>query len=771
MSYARPQSHDVQDNRKRKRDDKAIDNADHSTGINETNGIADGSLDGSESSTKNYSSDSTLDGKARSSPRERERYRTFAADESDQSVNRRDSSSLIHATSSVGKSTSATEVQGQRSQASPNAADPDFEYKSLPPGAIRILTVHPGSDTSDLDCSFTIREKDESGHYETLSYVWGTDPPSCPLRIRSSDDGFRNLRITINLMSALKQLRNSSSPRRFWIDAICINQSSEHEKSHQVPLMSKIYSEASNVCVWIGEDDADSPLALALIQKIQFLKDYDRVVEDQTLCTDWIALTNLMRQKWFSRRWVVQELALAQNATLHCGKYKIPWSDFAEAVALFEVMAPRVKRKFRESRDYNQHPDFIGDVTELSASRLVANTNNLVRKSDDGHVLMKLFTLESLVSRLIPFKATQAHDIIYAVLSLAKDIPGSAAVITPTTVIRASTTRSTTAPDNDAADSRDQDLLKRLRVADHFRVEKYPVDYGKSFYEVCRDFLKFSTKQSNSLDMICRPWAPVENRGGLPSWIRTTRDASYGLRVDGYWSRKNPDTLVGQPGESNYSASGKYPGEWTFGEDVNVPSLLVRGFVLDQVRRVEDPARSGAVPKTWFETYDQDKAENGPPEWFWRTMVADRDPNRNSTPGYYARAWAHTANERVEGGDVETGQIVDRNNISLLETFLRRVQSVVWNRRLTFTKKQKLKGLTPEDTRKGDLICILPGCSVPVVLRKVRPNRRGQEDESSEPGDPHYIFLGECYIHNMMEGEAFAVKNKFEIDYQTFEIR
>jgi hypothetical protein len=58
-----------------------------------------------------------------------------------------------------------------------------------------------------------------------------------------------------------------------------------------------------------------------------------------------------------------------------------------------------------------------------------------------------------------------------------------------------------------------------------------------------------------------------------------------------------------------------------------------------------------------------------------------------------------------------------------------------------------------------------------VVLRKVRPNRRGQEDESSEPRDPHYIFLGECYIHNMMEGEAFAVKNKFEIDYQTFEIR
>lgn len=77
--------------------------------------------------------------------------------------------------------------------------------------------------------------------------------------------------------------------------------------------MSKIYSEASNVCVWIGEADGESPLALALMQMIRFLKDYDRVVEDQTQRTDWIALTNLMRQKWFSRRWVVQEIALAQE--------------------------------------------------------------------------------------------------------------------------------------------------------------------------------------------------------------------------------------------------------------------------------------------------------------------------------------------------------------------------------------------------------------------------------------------------------------------------
>jgi hypothetical protein len=32
---------------------------------------------------------------------------------------------------------------------------------------------------------------------------------------------------------------------------------------------------------------------------------------------------------------VVQELALAKQATLHCGRIELAWEDFAVAVALF----------------------------------------------------------------------------------------------------------------------------------------------------------------------------------------------------------------------------------------------------------------------------------------------------------------------------------------------------------------------------------------------------------------------------------------------------
>jgi hypothetical protein len=40
-------------------------------------------------------------------------------------------------------------------------------------------------------------------------------------------------------------------------------------------------------------------------------------------------------------------------------------------------------------------------------------------------------------------------------------------------------------------------------------------------------------------------------------------------------------------------------------------------------------------------------------------------------------------------------------------------------------------GLVPGHARKGDLICVLFGCDVPVIIRKV---------------EEHYIFIGESYV-------------------------
>ena len=86
---------------------------------------------------------------------------------------------------------------------------------------------------------------------------------------------------------------------------------------------------------------------------------------------------------------------------------------------------------------------------------------------------------------------------------------------------------------------------------------------------------------------------------------------------------------------------------------------------------------------------------------------------------------------------------------STMITFLERAQQIVWGRRFFKTKGNKSKDKEPlfclgsPDVKAGDMICIIFGCSVPVVLRKV-----------STGGASHFEFIGECYVHGMMDGEA-----------------
>ena len=59
--------------------------------------------------------------------------------------------------------------------------------------------------------------------------------------------------ITLNLEAALRRLRSQKEPRRFWIDMICIDQTCEEERTHQVNLMQAIYSGAREVFAWFGD--------------------------------------------------------------------------------------------------------------------------------------------------------------------------------------------------------------------------------------------------------------------------------------------------------------------------------------------------------------------------------------------------------------------------------------------------------------------------------------------------------------------------------------
>jgi hypothetical protein len=76
------------------------------------------------------------------------------------------------------------------------------------------------------------------------------------------------IRVTPNCESALRHLRLKKKPRTLWIDALCINQSSNAEKSRQVPLMGDIYESASRVLIWLGPGSKE---IASVFQKATFL--------------------------------------------------------------------------------------------------------------------------------------------------------------------------------------------------------------------------------------------------------------------------------------------------------------------------------------------------------------------------------------------------------------------------------------------------------------------------------------------------------------------
>lgn len=94
----------------------------------------------------------------------------------------------------------------------------------------------------------------------------------------ANDDSTKGfLPIKPNLETALKQLRHPNRGYRFlWIDAVCIQQGHGQEKNRQVEMMARIYSEAKNVRVWLGEARDDSASAMEFIrEKIVKLGGFD----------------------------------------------------------------------------------------------------------------------------------------------------------------------------------------------------------------------------------------------------------------------------------------------------------------------------------------------------------------------------------------------------------------------------------------------------------------------------------------------------------------
>ncbi|RYO81317.1 hypothetical protein DL764_009778 [Monosporascus ibericus] len=145
----------------------------------------------------------------------------------------------------------------------------------------------------------------------------------------------RETYVTHHLYSALQRFRKSPN-RAFWIDQICINQSNHDERPQQVAKMSTIYTMASSVWIWLGEEEPDSVSQAITLARMVLEAEFDEKRPNQSSELErllnskqiwkyeapgkshretWWPLVSLYSKQWFSQLLVVSLFDYGETPT------------------------------------------------------------------------------------------------------------------------------------------------------------------------------------------------------------------------------------------------------------------------------------------------------------------------------------------------------------------------------------------------------------------------------------------------------------------------
>ena len=619
-------------------------------------------------------------------------------------------------------------------------------YDKLKGEQIRVIIVKPAEDPSsdmvvDIQ-TLSFEELEELYHYEALSYHWGEGDNTHPIFIQHSltsqpqqsynlnkvsDIAIllakKRLLVKPNLYRALKHLRQKKDPCALWVDAVCIDQSSEEEKKEQVPNIAKVYNKADRVCIWLGSADHDgrTDRAMRFIQDIVKAYDLDNLIKPEK-ATCWSDLIYLMRKRWFSRRWVIQELALAKDAVVRCGERQVHWRDFADAIGLFDLHFKQIRQLFKDKEKFpNKEYDIITDLKPLGAKILVDQISNVFLRDTEGLRFEPQQTLETLISTLSTFETSDPRDTVNALLNIARE----------------------TCPFSSANSRFPEDPNNPLPKP----------SYSKDLLEVYTDLVRWIVNHTGCLDIICRPWALPERKEKakngtyetlvtLPSWIKEVPESTHGKQTEGYNGRKNGDSFVGDPGTGCYNASHGKRAEVRFGmllqntaassakpssssapasrptrtskrkrtevvvsapakrratargkqnivisvAPTNDPpprtdtmssvgsnrsdskknrdtSIYVKGFELCAVTWTTDPIPDGVIPEKGLSRLGWEKKDTAEfrtvPDRVWRTLVADRGLDGKNPPSWYHRACLRCLVQDTPNGHINTQALLN----------------------------------------------------------------------------------------------------------------
>jgi len=333
---------------------------------------------------------------------------------------------------------------------SPALADLYVYDSVLSERTIRLLQLEAGSGDDPMRCRLVVKLLDNYRYvvYNALSYTWGELKEN---RVIYCDD--KCLKIGENLYQALWQLRQDGRTELLWVDAVCINQGNDEEKTKQVQIMQEIYRKAKLVIAWLGIEGDMDMVGFSFMRQIYVLfggpsskgmgltsfTPIDKLGLPNFGDPKWKALCGILFRPYFFRVWIIQEILYAKRCIVQCGVHNV------DRNVIFTIAA--VVEKFHHVRSMitGNVPldDSIEDNT-LEEGVTIDTLRGLFSVPYDSPsmesfqftdlTLLDLWSLKSRIDAGDPltilqlligtraFKATQPCDKIFALIGLASDM-------------------------------------------------------------------------------------------------------------------------------------------------------------------------------------------------------------------------------------------------------------------------------------------------------------------------------------------------------------
>lgn len=194
----------------------------------------------------------------------------------------------------------------------------------------RLLEIVKQNECGHFICRLFSVGLSSAVSYIAISYTWEKEKPSAGCLIVVNRHW---IRIQQNVHDLLESLYASGEKLPVFVDAVCIDQSSIHDKNTQVAQMGTIYYNAKEVVVWFG--NIQTPLREDLDMLLS--EGYARRLGTRTgCCIDIRRLKESHLVKWIAthpywkRLWIVQEMMLAQDVTFRASATNINWRTLME---------------------------------------------------------------------------------------------------------------------------------------------------------------------------------------------------------------------------------------------------------------------------------------------------------------------------------------------------------------------------------------------------------------------------------------------------------